>query len=336
MQQESLTPDVRVRAKPAPPTSVTDLVLRNMQAPGDVLVMSAALDSLHLAYPGEYRTDVLAHKDYRDLYAHHPKVTPLPEGREIHMVYGEKPNGLIHHSNRRLAHFMHAYTEHLGRQIGREVPLLVNRPSLHFSPAEMRATSLLKQRGIHSPYWVVSAGTKRDFTAKGWGHHNYQKLVTLLQGQVLFAQVGQEGHLHRPLRGVVNLLGQTKLRELVLLCRHAVGGLGPSTLVQHVFAALQKPYVCLLGGREPLPWVSYPVQTTLHTLGALSCCKEGACWKSRIEPLGDNTRDDQPDKLCQQPVFRDEGTVPRCMDMIAPEEVAAAIRRYHDGGAHHY
>ena len=41
------------------------------------------------------------------------------------------------------------------------------------------------------------------------------------------------------------------------------------------------------GGREPPHFTAYPHHQYIHTVGALRCCDDGGCWKSRTRALGD-------------------------------------------------
>jgi len=297
-------------------------------APGDALVMTAALESLHDAHPGRFLTAV--DTPYPDLFESNPRVSRLDGSRPSRLVEMNYP--LIHRSNQRPVHFMQGFCDHLAAKLGVAVPLAVNRPRLYLPKHERdRMTPVEEQLGRKARFWLVNAGTKRDLTAKGWGRHNYQRVVDLLKGRVLFAQVGAYQDDHRPLDGAVNLVGWTDLRALVRLGHHCAGGLGPSTLLQHVCAAWEKPYVCLLGGREPASWVAYPEQTTVNSAGMLDCCRGGACWKSRTVALGDGEEQDR--SLCALPVLTGPEPVPRCLDAITPEEVASAVLRYEENAA---
>jgi ADP-heptose:LPS heptosyltransferase len=303
--------------------------LRNHLSPGDVLVMSAAIESLHQTYPGKYLTDV--DTSANAIYESNPHVVRLdrsdPAARTIQMHYP-----LIHESDLRAVHFLQGYIEFLGKELGVPLKATVNRPALYLSDQEKSWVNQV-QEITRKPtrFWLVNAGTKSDFTAKAWGHHNYQEVVDRLRGRIQFVQVGEAGHRHRALDGVIDLIGKTDTRQFIRLCWHAQGGLGPSTFLQHICAAFNKPYVCLLGGREPLPWVHYPTQTTLSTLGTLSCCKDKACWRSRVVALGDGDSKDRPDQLCEQPVFGEE-PIPRCLALISPQRVVEAIEGYYVGG----
>ena len=92
---------------------------------------------------------------------------------------------------------------------------------------------------------------------------------------------------------------------------------------------LNRPCVVVAGGREPPHFTAYPHHQFIHTVGALLCCDNGGCWKSRAVPLGDGDVNDRPDALCVDPV----GTLPRCMDMITADDVIRRIELYFQGGA---
>lgn len=294
--------------------------MRNRQSPGDVLTLTAAVESLHRQYPGRYLTAV--DTTAPEIWEHNPRVVPA-EGNErvVEMSYP-----LIDQSNQRPVHFLEGWVEHLGRQLGIPLVLNTNRPHLYLSDEEVSWMGRVEEvLGEPAPYWIVNAGTKHDFTCKQWPVESYQEVVDRLAGRVRFVQVGLAEHRHPRLRGVIDQVGRTTTRELIRLAYHASGGLGPSTFLQHLCAAWEKPYVCLLGGREPVSWVQYPRQVTLHTVGALDCCRGGACWRSRVVPLGDG--DEQDKSLCELPVLTDP-PAPQCMAMIEPGEVVRAIERY--------
>jgi hypothetical protein len=90
-----------------------------------------------------------------------------------------------------------------------------------------------------------------------------------------------------------------------------------------------RPCVVIAGGREPPQWEAYSHHQFIHTVGALRCCDNGGCWKSRTVPLGDGDSKDRPENLCVDVV----GRLPRCMDMISADEVIRRIELYSEGGA---
>ncbi len=307
------------RACPAPES----LILSCRLSPGDVLTLTAAVESLHATYPQRYLTDVRT--PCPEIWQNNPHHTPMADdaGRMLELHYPS-----IHHSNRAPHAFLAGYTSHLGELLGVPLALTTNRPHVYLSPEERASLPDAisgELAGIGRPFWLVSAGVKRDFTAKQWPVEWYQHVVDVLAERVLFVQVGAAEHDHPRLRGTIDLRGKTTLRQLLRLAFAAQGGLGPITLLQHAMAAAEKPYVALVGGREPAAWVSYPQQATLHTVGQLDCCARGACWRSRVVALDDGQAQDW--SLCERPRRDFSRPVAECMARITPVEVAAVIAR---------
>ena len=59
--------------------------------------------------------------------------------------------------------------------------------------------------------------------------------------RILFVQVGEKGHYHPPLKGVLDMRGKTTLRDLIRLMYHADGVVCPVTLHMHLAAAVPLP-----------------------------------------------------------------------------------------------
>jgi hypothetical protein len=87
------------------------------------------------------------------------------------------------------------------------------------------------------------------------------------------------------------------------------------------------------GGRESPHWEAYPQHQFLHTVGALPCCDQGGCWKSRCQLVGDGDEKDRKN-LCEMPVqVTPELRIPRCMEMLTPQDVIRRIDVYLEGQA---
>lgn len=302
------------------------LILECKQSPGDVLTLTAAIESLHQTYPGEYITDYKG--TCSELFDNNPWITKIPdeEGELISMHYPS-----VHRSNQEHVSFLDGYTRYLSTVIDRPLRLITNKPHLYLSDDEKNWMNQVQQYHTNfkqTPFWLINVGTKKDFTAKQWPIEYYQKVVDETCGLIQWIQIGANEHDHHPLRGVISLVGETDHRQLIRLVYSCNGGLGPSTYLQHLCAAFEKQYLCLLGGREPLPWVTYPRQTTFHTIGQLKCCQHGACWKSRVVPLPDN--DEKNNSLCEIPILGYMKPVGKCMAIIKPEEIISVLRRIHN------
>jgi ADP-heptose:LPS heptosyltransferase len=313
---------------------VQKLILKNSQSPGDILMLTAAVRDLHRCHPGRFRTDVRT--SCADLWAHNPHLSRLreedPKARVFDCHYP-----LIHEANRAPMHFLWGFVEHLNQELGTSVRPTEFRGDVHLSAAERtRPSRVAEITGLDLPYWIIVAGGKYDYTIKWWHFRRYQAVVDHFRGRIQFVQVGEEGHYHPPLDGVICLRGQTTLRQLIHLVHHAAGVLCPVTFLMHLAAAVEtradrpgpRPCVVVAGGREPPQWEAYPHHQFIHTVGSLPCCATGGCWRARTVPLGDGDEKDQPEKLCADVV---DG-LPRCMDMIEPADVIRRVEWYFEKG----
>lgn len=309
------------------------LILTNFQAPGDIVMLTAAVRDLHAAYPRRFQTDVRT--SCPDLWRHNPYLTALDlEEKQTEVIRCHYP--LIQQSNRRPLHFLHGFTEYLNEQLGLNFQPTLFKGDIHLSDDEKRAPSLVEEiTGVKVPYWILVAGGKYDYTIKWWHTRRWQSVVDELRGRVLFVQVGEAHHYHPGLNGVIDLRSRTGLRDLIRLVYSAQGVLCPVTLLMHLAAAVEpapdappsRPCVVVAGGRESPHWEAYPTHQFLHRVGTLPCCATGGCWRSRSVPLGDEDAHDRPEALCVNTVEN----LPRCMADIKTEEVVAKVELYLDG-----
>jgi ADP-heptose:LPS heptosyltransferase len=82
------------------------LILSNFQAPGDIVMLTAAVRDLHRCYPGLFQTDVRT--PYPGLWENNPYIREIayndPEAREIDCEYP-----LVRQSNSAPYHFIHGF-----------------------------------------------------------------------------------------------------------------------------------------------------------------------------------------------------------------------------------
>jgi ADP-heptose:LPS heptosyltransferase len=313
------------------------LILSNLRAPGDIVMLTVAVRDLHRRYPGKFVTDVRTH--FPDLWLNNPYVSPLQEDDPgVEKVECEYP--LIYTSNQRPYHFVHSFVHFLNKKLGLSVEVTEFKGDIHLAEEEKEWIGF---EGLEKPrpFWIIVAGGKLDFTVKWWDYSRYQDVVDHYRGKIEFVQVGSDPMLHPPLRGVVDLRGKTTVRELIRLMHHAQGVLTPVSFPMHLAAAVPclpgglpiRPCVVVAGGRELAHWVAYPNHQFIHTNGQLPCCFTGGCWRSRVHPLGDGAENDIPEQICLDVV---DEKLPRCMDMIATEEVIRRIEGYFAGGSLNY
>lgn len=310
------------------------LVLKNWQSPGDIVMLSAAVRDLHLNHPGQFVTDVRT--PCPDIWLNNPYITPLDEN-ELDVEFIQCNYPLIHQSNQLPYHFIHAFAQDLGVKLGVEIKPTAFHGDIHISEEEKEWFANFDSEERFRPFWLVTAGGKMDYTIKWWSQERYQAVVDHFRGRIEFVQVGEAHHHHPALEGVIDLRGATTLRQLICLMYHAHGALSSVSLLMHLAAAVEtrpgmprnRACVVVAGGREPPQWVEYPHHQFIHTVGALKCCDNGGCWKSRTLPLGDGDEKDRAEALCVD-VVED---LPRCMDMITVDEVVRRIEWYYRGGA---
>lgn len=298
-------------------------------------MLTAAVRDLHRCHPGEFLTDVRT--SCPDLWHHNPHLTPLDDrDPDVQVVDCHYP--LIHRSNQEPRHFLDGFVEYLNDQLGLRIRVTAFKGDIHISNEEKAwFLDIEARQGSAHPFWLFASGGKFDYTAKWWDAARYQQVVDHFQGEIQFVQIGEDHHHHPPIHGVVDLRGKTTLRQLVRLMYHAQGAVSGVSLLMHLAAAvevkpgtpLNRPCVVVAGGREPPHFTAYPHHQFIHTVGALRCCDNGGCWKSRAIPLHDGDVNDRPEALCVDVM----GTLPRCMDLITADEVIRRIDLYFRGGA---
>lgn len=280
------------------------LMLRCWYSLGDITLLTAAVRDLHRAYPRQFRVDVRT--PFNDVWLHNPWLSPMrdDEGEVVECEYA-----LMDESNRTPYHALHGFVEHLNRRLDLRIRPTEFRGDIHLHPIEKLWTPQVVERtGLDVPYWIIAAGGKTDCTIKWWSPERWQAVVDHFRERILFVQVGAAKDRHPPLRGVLDLRGQTDVRQLIRLVHHSVGVVCPITSLMHLAAAVppregrpkNRACVVVAGGREPVNWSAYPHHQFLHTLGALMCCDQGGCWKMRTVPLRDGDKRDE--SLCVDPI----------------------------------
>lgn len=303
-------------------------IFENWLSPGDIVMLTAAIRDLHRAYPGRFLTDVRT--SCPALWEHNPHLTALdkgdPEARSMVCHYP-----LIHRCNDLPCHFLHGFVEFLNDELGLHIRPTAFKGDIYLSAEEKQSPGPVETVfGEPRPYWIIVAGGKYDYTIKWWHRRRWQEVVDHFRGRLLFVQVGEKGHYHPPLKGVLDLRNKTSLRELIRLVYHADGILCPVTLCMHLAAAVPLPpgrqrlrsCVVVAGGREPAHWEQYPGHHFLHTIGMLECCAQTGCWRARTVPLGDDSPLDAPNSLCRNVTAPG---LPRCMDLITARQVCEWI-----------
>ena len=211
------------------------------------------------------------------------------------------------------------------------------RADIHLSEKEKKYNLIKEVYGVEN-YWVVAPGGKRDCTAKMWDWRRFQEVVDHFKGAIQFVTIGKSDHLITRLDGVIDLTDKFNedIRGLVPLCYHANGGVGGVTFLLHMMGALpnkfghySKPFICFVGGREPLTFTTYNQVHSLHASGIYTCCDTGGCWASRVKPLMKDKK--LNNNLCAKPVKIDGQYIQECMHNIVAADVIRLFERIYAG-----
>ncbi len=314
------------------------VIITQEMAPGDALVLTAAVRDLHLAYPGEFVTDVKTAAP--EIWNYNPYVEAVNKTKKdvihINANYTEILKKVKEGFYSCHYHFINAFHQLLTHSFGLPglIPVTVQAGLIFLKDISVAQHLLCSIFGKNPKFWVINAGGKRDFTNKLWEFARFQKVVSALPN-ITFVQVGRSKDLHICLKGnnVINLIDKTNLRELMHVINLSSGVITGISLPMHIAAAVSeeniKPCIVLAGGRENRSWELYPGHYFISRENMLFCCKKSGCWKSRVEKLGDGSLHDN--SICRCPVISKSGQkIPKCMDMIEVDEVIQAIKMYED------
>jgi len=325
------------------------LIVRNNQAPGDIIVLSAALRDLERAHPGRYATEVVVSRGAEHIFWNNPDVVSADlsnakvDSRDAVVFRAEYP--LIKSCNQQRKHFILGFIEHMNATLGTQVKLTEFRPHIVMSAAE-QAT-----RPFDVPYWVFLSGGKKDYPAKIWAQTYWQEVITATRDRVNWVQCGggSSNHImHTPKDGIyANMVAKTDCRNFLRLIYHAEGVVCVTTMAMHAAAAFNKPCIVIEGGREPWWWEAYDEKTRLmnmrlfhpdwkppadddfvphrylHTIGKLACCSNHGCWRRRVTG---------GESVCTFPVTIGGQTLSKCKSMITPAMVISALDGYLEEG----
>ena len=97
-------------------------------------MLTAAVRDLHRAHPGRFATDVCTSAPA--IWENNPHLAPLREGQPgVETIEMHYP--LVHQSNQRPYHFIHAYLQYLEERLGVRIPPTEFRGDIHLSAEEI-------------------------------------------------------------------------------------------------------------------------------------------------------------------------------------------------------
>lgn len=222
---------------------------------GDYAVVTAVLHNAKLMYPDiEFTID--SRGKYDDLYLHNPYYSPssnydywvgieyAPEerGSERTCKYGTLCQGAVRAG-------LISLERKLGKGLDTQHRLV---PEFFLTEEEKHKYDYL------GDYIVINAGFQNKYATKGYPY--YQDIVDH-RPDIKFVQMGCNGSddVHKPLTGVMNLTGQTTVRDLVCLIYSSKGLVSPPSGCVNIAGGFPHvPVHCIIGGRELPRITGYP------------------------------------------------------------------------------
>jgi len=295
-----------------------EIVFHNRQRIGDMLMFTCGVRDFKKAYP-DVKVNVISVAGH--IWDHNPNVDrsviPLPENT---VKIG--PGSLTNASNRVDWHFANAFRLSMEEKLNIQIPQGESRPDIWLSEDEWNAPRFIKD-----PYWIICITGEKGWGSKMYPFNKWQEFVNQ-NPDVKFVQIGAAGDKPPRLQGsnVIDHVGKTEnretgVRDLFKLFLNAEGSIGLVSFHMHLSGALYKPCIVVAGGREPVSFTRYPGHQYLATDGTMECARK-ACWHCSID-------------ACTNLVIREETMekkIPKCVDIIPPEELTRALNRYYEGG----
>jgi ADP-heptose:LPS heptosyltransferase len=310
--------------------------------------MTGVVRDIFRAHPGRFRIGISSPSPLKQIWDNNPLIERWSD-------LGKKPDGMkrarivgvnfgFHGANERGMHFIEVLARAVGESLGIDIPMTEPNGDLYLSKSE-RERNVSEIVGTEKPYIIIAASVKTDTRTKWWPREYWQKVIYALRDRIDFIQVGHHAtmnmdqvgnlsnrsgtHFPWPLDGVINQVGKTSARELMLACRGAAAVIGQISFIQHVTAAMRRPnggsipHITLAGGRESQFMTQGNGNHALHTIGAMDCCKSGGCYKSHLDGTEIFPRDTGQ---CHHPEVFGSNRFAGCMLRITPELVIETIR----------
>lgn len=301
-----------------PSTAVTPpekIIFHNRQAIGDILTMTCAIRDFKTMYPA---TKIGVNTTASHLWDHNPHIDHSYHDANDILKIG--PGYLTNKSNLWNLHMCNAFRADIEQKTGLHIPQGPIRPDIWLTTQEYDREPL-----IDGPYWIIIVGGEPGWTAKTYPATRWQKVINSLP-EIKFVQLGMANHPYQHLDNVIDFIGKTEnkhtgIRDLFNLFLHAQGSLGLVSMHMHLSAAFNNPCVVIAGAREPAWFTQYFGHQYIQTNGTMSCSQTTACWKSTVE------------QGCKN---KTENNVPKCVDIIEPDQIVEAVKQYYKGARLEY
>lgn len=292
-----------------------EFIFHNRQRIGDILVFTCAIRDFKTAYP-DTRVNVVSTAMH--IWDHNPYIdSTLKQTTDNLIKIG--PGKGTNQSNRIDWHFTNSYRISIEDALNIHIPQGESRPDIWLTQEEYDAPRIME-----APYWIIVVSGEKGWGCKMYPFERWQEFINQ-NPDVNFVQLGTKGDNPPRLQGanVTDYVGktedrQTGVRDLFKLFLNAEGSVGLVSFHMHLSGAfVGKPCIVVAGAREPVSFTQYAGHRYLSTDNCLPC-GINACWHCDI-----NT--------CTNLVGSTE-KIPKCVDMISPEDLTRALNMYYTGG----
>ena len=303
-----------------PDFKLKEIVFHNRQRLGDMLMFTCGIRDFKKAYP-DIRVNVISIASH--IWDHNPNIDrTLVATDENTIKIG--PGKLTNASNRLDWHFANAFRVSIEDALHISIPQGETKPDVWLTKEEYKAPRVDKR-----PYWIIVIGGEKGWGCKMYPFEKWQEFVAQ-NPDTLFYQLGTNEDNHPRLQGdnVVDYIGKTQskdngIRDLYKLFLNAEGSIGLVSFHMHLSAAFGKPCIVIAGAREPVSFTRYPGHQYLNTEGTMPCAIK-ACWKCNIDACTNLV-------LYPERKLELDRKVPKCADMIEPEDLTKALNSYYVG-----
>jgi len=222
-----------------------NVIFKQWQAPGDLMMLTCAIRDLHKMYPDKFNTDVLC--CYPEVFFNNPYITYLPKDGSVPIV------DLKYDKTRDLLapigyHFSSVFHYMFNEMYDLKLMKTSMRPDIYLTPDE-KSEIILDKLEVEKPYWLINTGVKQDIPVKGYPPYKWEKAIDIMVDEgIRLYQVGSKNDIHPTHNRIKSLIGKTEnLREYFSLVYHSSGCINHVTMQMHLAATFHKPCVVIAG-----------------------------------------------------------------------------------------
>lgn len=220
---------------------------------GDCVMLTPVIRSLKKKYPSSGINVYCSSPGHKDVFAGNPHITSIYDASFL----GDPATYLAYRFGLVKAYYAKFVWDQLGYslsgkhfvdQLAQEIfNISVDdiKPELYLSPSEEDCAREILERENRTIALHISSLSSQNHM---WSIDKWNCLVARMPDYT-FVQVGS--NTEEPVRGAVNLLGRTTVRQAMAIIKGAVCFAGVESLFHHVSTAFSTPAVILLGDSDP-------------------------------------------------------------------------------------